>query len=175
MWNGVFTVTNRYQYVIGDAGPIIHLDELSCLDLLADFPSVHVPQRVWTEIIAVRPTLAHSIPSNVNLMEVAGVPSAELATLVHAMDLHGGEIAALKLAEQKGCDLLLCDDSAARLAAESRGIEVRGTIGLVVRAIRRKMRSTEQVLSILASIPTQSTLYIAKSLLDEVVESVSRR
>jgi hypothetical protein len=36
--------------VIADAGPIIHLDELGCLDLLADFGSIIVPEAVWLEV-----------------------------------------------------------------------------------------------------------------------------
>jgi hypothetical protein len=33
----------RRSIVICDAGPLIHLDELGCLDLLADFRDVLVP------------------------------------------------------------------------------------------------------------------------------------
>ena len=32
-----------------DAGPLIHLDELDCLPLLADFSRLLVPERVWAE------------------------------------------------------------------------------------------------------------------------------
>jgi hypothetical protein len=33
--------------VVCDAGPLIHLDELGCLDMLADFSAVLVPDSVW--------------------------------------------------------------------------------------------------------------------------------
>jgi hypothetical protein len=36
--------------VIADAGPVIHLDELSCLYLLADFGRVIIPETVWMEV-----------------------------------------------------------------------------------------------------------------------------
>lgn len=46
--------------VICDAGPLIHLDELDALDLLADFPEVLVPDAVWREVDRHRPrALAH--------------------------------------------------------------------------------------------------------------------
>lgn len=32
--------------VLGDAGPIIHLDEIGCLDLLVDFSPVPVPDAI---------------------------------------------------------------------------------------------------------------------------------
>lgn len=36
--------------VVCDAGPVIHLDELDCLDLLTDFRRVLVPEQVWQEV-----------------------------------------------------------------------------------------------------------------------------
>jgi hypothetical protein len=34
---------------------LIHLDELGCLDLLADFHIVFVPEQVWREVESHRP------------------------------------------------------------------------------------------------------------------------
>src|SRR5437867_3584724 len=36
--------------VVCDAGPLIHLDEVDCLELLADFAKVLVPEAVWREV-----------------------------------------------------------------------------------------------------------------------------
>ena len=36
--------------VICDAGPVIHLDELGCIDLLSSFSRVLVPVAVWQEV-----------------------------------------------------------------------------------------------------------------------------
>ncbi len=44
--------------VVADAGPLIHLDELSCLDLLANFVAVHTTEQVWREVARHRPDLA---------------------------------------------------------------------------------------------------------------------
>ena len=43
--------------VVADAGPLIHLDELGSLDVLADFSAVHVPKLVWQEVLRHRPKL----------------------------------------------------------------------------------------------------------------------
>ncbi len=43
------------EMVVADAGPLIHLDELNCLSLLADFHEVHVPETVWAEVLQHRP------------------------------------------------------------------------------------------------------------------------
>ncbi|RPJ37238.1 MAG: hypothetical protein EHM35_06755 [Planctomycetaceae bacterium] len=42
--------------VVCDAGPLIHLDELGCLDLLSDFQAVLVPGLVWQEVAQHRTT-----------------------------------------------------------------------------------------------------------------------
>lgn len=41
--------------VTDDAGPLIHLDEAGCLDLLADFENVLAPDVVWDEVTRHRP------------------------------------------------------------------------------------------------------------------------
>jgi len=70
--------------------------------------------------------------------------------------------------------LLLTDDSAARLASRALGIRAQGTIGVLVRAIRRELRSREQVVSCLRELPTRSTLHVRPSLLAEIIREVER-
>jgi len=48
--------------VVADTGPIIHLDELECLDLLADFNKIFVPDAVWREVLRHRPQATESQP-----------------------------------------------------------------------------------------------------------------
>jgi predicted nucleic acid-binding protein len=42
-------------YIVSDTGPIIHLDELGCLDLLADFKNILLTVSVVEEIEKHRP------------------------------------------------------------------------------------------------------------------------
>ena len=54
------TIDSGPAQVVCDAGPVIHLDELGCLDLLQDFPRVILPGAVRREIEHHRPTaLSH--------------------------------------------------------------------------------------------------------------------
>jgi predicted nucleic acid-binding protein len=68
--------------------------------------------------------------------------------------------------------ILLTDDAAARLVAEKLSYEVHGTIGVVVRALRRRQRTKRQVLNLLRSIPRRSTLFVSKELLESIIEEV---
>jgi len=64
------------------------------------------------------------------------------------------------------------DDAAARLVAEQMKFNVHGTIGVLIRSVRRGLRKPEEILDILAAIPRSSTLHIKPSLLNEIIQLV---
>jgi hypothetical protein len=49
-----------------------------------------------------------------------------------------------------------------------------GSIGILVRAIRRNQRSKEQILAILIGLPANSSLYLKRSLLEAVILEVKQ-
>lgn len=158
--------------VVCDAGPLIHLDEVACLDLLLDFPVILVPEAVREEVELHRPEAILQSRVPLHFQAAGDLPTAPLRTLVRTLALDQGEQAALALALGRHGSLLLTDDSAARLAARALGIRVHGTIGILVRAIRRRQRSRSEILHVLRSLPEVSTLHIRRSLLDEVIRDV---
>ena len=83
--------------------------------------------------------------------------------------LDAGEIEALALVEQRPEAMFLTDDAAARLVAKQMGFNVHGTIGILVRSIRRGQMKPKEVLRILTEIPQKTTLYIKHSLLEEIL------
>lgn len=158
--------------VVCDAGPLIHLDELDSLDLLSDFAQVFVPNGVWLEVEKHRPGAL--LNPGVPLQRVnprGGVPE-ELNALAQIFTLHAGEWEALRVAMGIPQGILLSDDTAARMAARNLRIETHGTIGILVRSIRRKQRTKEEILSVLRSLPERSTLHLKRSLLDQVISAV---
>ena len=70
--------------------------------------------------------------------------------------------------EQTPQAMFITDDAAARLVAEQLGFNVHGTIGILIRSIRRGQMSPKEVLEILKDIPLKTTLYIKHSLLEEI-------
>lgn len=158
--------------VVCDAGPLIHLDEVDCLDLLEDFSAVLVPTAVWREVMRHRPGAL--LQSRAALRQItANLPAPpELEALAKVLSLHTGEWEALRIALEHRNGLLLTDDTAARLAAGNLGITTHGTIGLLVRAIRRHQRSKTEILQILHSLPLRSSLHLKRSLLEEVIRQV---
>jgi predicted nucleic acid-binding protein len=157
---------------ICDAGPLIHLEELGCLDVLRDFAEVRVAEAVWQEVRAHQPSALRRRSVKLQRMESAPDAEPELIELAHAFLLHGGEIESLQLMPQSPDAMLLTDDAAARLVAEQLGYEVHGTIGIVVRAIRTRQRTKRQVVNLLRSIPLRSTLFIQPRLLASIIQQV---
>lgn len=159
--------------VVVDAGPLIHLDEMGCLDLLSDLAPLVVPELVWGEVLRHRPALNPSALPGLSIVPGPFVPSERLLVFVDTLGLDAGETAALALAEQQPTCMFLTDDGAARFAAEAQGLQAHGTVGLIVRAVRRGLRSRSEVLALLADIPVRSSLHLARSLLDEVMAHVA--
>jgi predicted nucleic acid-binding protein len=157
--------------VIADAGPIIHLDELACIDILLDFGKVIVPETVWLEVQHHRPQVLESA-NTLLIRQRARQFSPMVNALAPLYTLHTGEQEALHLCLEFENSLLLTDDTAARLAAKSLGLSAHGTLGLLVRAIRQQSRSKAEVLELLQAIPTLTSLHIRPSLLAEIIKDV---
>jgi len=49
------TIDEGNRLVVCDAGPLIHLDEVGCIDLLDEFSEVLIPAAVWHEVQKHRP------------------------------------------------------------------------------------------------------------------------
>jgi|SRR5882724_1055339 len=158
--------------VVCDAGPPIHLDQLDCLDLLADFSRVVVPDVVWREVEHHRPTALDQKTIRLERLKPSEEPSAELNSLHRLLALHAGEVQALQLAQELNAGLLLTDDTAARLAAKTLQVAAHGTLGVLLRAIRRRQRTPEEILDVLRALPVRSTLHVKRDLLDEIIRQV---
>jgi len=168
--NGVCMAATE-RLVVADAGPLIHLDELASLGLLADFGTVIVPDAVWREVERHRPDALLVAARFLQRQTVSG-SSPLVHALVPLYTLHVGEQEALHLCMKHGDSLLLTDDTAARLAAKSLGISAHGTVGLLIRSIRRQTRSKPEVLALMREIPSRTSLHIRWSLLRSLIAEV---
>ena len=155
--------------IVCDAGPLIHLDEVGCLLLLNDFNQVLVPEQVWQEVERYRPQAFTRYNLSIQRVNLTISTQPAFETLVQALSLDLGEQSALSLMQTYPQAIFLTDDAAARLAAVTLGYRVHGTIGILLRAVRRRQRSRDEVLTILRNLPTQSTLHIRDKLLQEII------
>jgi predicted nucleic acid-binding protein len=158
--------------VICDAGPIIHLDELNCLDLLGDFHQVLLTETIRQEVAQHRPAALEGVDFPLSI-SAGKIPTDEpLLTLCRIFSLNAGETEAFSLLEANPQAIFLTDDASARLVAKQMGFKVHGTIGVLLRSIRRGQRQPEAVLNTLTDISSKSTLYIKPVLLDEILSKL---
>jgi predicted nucleic acid-binding protein len=160
--------------IVCDSGPIIHLDELNCLYLLEDFQEILIPETVHKEIKRYRPSSFKKLSLPFNLSPGNIPDNAPLLTLCRIFSLDVGETEALALMEKNPQAIFLTDDASARMVAEQMRFKVHGTMGILIRAIRRGQMETEEVLRILKEVPSQTTLYIKLSLLDEIILKIKK-
>jgi len=159
--------------IICDTGPIIHLDELDCLDLLADFREIILAASVVEEIEKHRPAaLKAKLPLRV--LRAHNLADERLAAMCRIFALDRGETESLLIMENHPDAIFLTDDASARMVAERMGLRVHGTIGVIIRAIRRGQKSPEEVLAIIDSIPLLSTLFIKSALLKETAVRIRK-
>lgn len=156
-----------------DAGPLIHLAELEALDTLVDFSALFVPMAVKEEVECYQPSALNH--PDLSLQYVfAPLPPPSLLAMGRALALDKGEMNALSLMDLHPKAIFLTDDSAARLAAEHRGIKAHGTIGILIRSVRQGHRTEREVIDLLRGLRSRSTLYIRPSLLAEIIQALEK-
>lgn len=158
--------------VVLDAGPLIHLDELDCLHLLEGFRLLLIPTRVWSEATHHRPSLRLDKIAGAKIVDPLGLPPPRMMQTAHEIELHDGELAALTLIHEAGGGLLLSDDDAARQTAVALGFAVSGTLGLILRGVRREVLTRADALRLIADIPKRSTLHASRRLLERIAAAL---
>jgi predicted nucleic acid-binding protein len=165
-------MTKATTSVVCDAGPIIHLDELGSLYLMRDFERVVVPEGVYQEVLRHRPGAL--IGSEIKWSRIKSKTTVEesLRIMCQMFSLDVGETEALAILNEEPDCIFLTDDAAARVVATRLGFKVHGTIGVLIRAIRRGFMKNQEVIDLLYSLPSKSSLHIKATLLDEIISLV---
>jgi predicted nucleic acid-binding protein len=125
--------------VVADTSPLNYLIQIECETLLpALYERVIVPTAVMQELAhprtpsIVRNWAGHS-PQWLEVRQVCAPSDAGLT------GLDPGERAAIQLAQEVHADLLLMDERMGVKLAKLRGLEVTGTLGVLVTAARKRL------------------------------------
>ena len=147
--------------VVVNASPIIFLSKLNALDLLVDlFPEVLIPRAVVKEVGGI------PVPEKAHVLDVS-LPGRKFV-LGALGRLHEGELEVIVLALERSADLVLLDDLAARRKAKRMGLQVMGTVGLILTAFRNQKVAREQSLEFLEDLTKKHGFFISKDVLGKV-------
>ena len=150
--------------IISDTSPLIWLTKAGKITLLKElFEEVIIPQEVYIE--AVEKGLQHGFIDALIIKECVNQGWIKLSKLnpkdhsiiqkisEHAFEIHLGEAQAIILAHQTNT-LLLMDESTGRAFAEAYGLKVKGTIYVIMCALRKglinKTQAKETVLMMIS-------------------------
>ncbi len=137
--------------IVANATPLIYLAKLGRLTLLKQlFGEVISPEEVRVEVIDKGKGLGKPDAYIVEKAVEEGWLKILKATPIKVpFDLEQGETAALSLAKQQGLDILL-DEVSARTAARLLDVTPRGTIFVLLSALKRKMITLNEFLELLS-------------------------
>lgn len=136
---------------ISDTSPLIWLAKVGKITLLKElFEEVIIPQEVYMETVEKGLqggfTDAQTIKECINegWIKLSKLNSKDQNTLQkiseYAFEIHSGEAQAIVLAHEMKL-LLLMDESAGRAFAEAWGLKVKGTIYVIISALRKSLIS----------------------------------
>ncbi len=142
------------EMTVSNSGPLIHLAMIGRLDLLKLlFGRVVIPRAVEMEVVdrgkeegKADAFLIEGEIENGWIVVEDPVDSAE--DIADSAGIDAGEAEAIMLARSRHCPVLI-DDLAARRFASGLGLEVTGSIGVVVRAVKVGLISRDEGLDAL--------------------------
>ena len=152
------------RVVVCDTGPILHLSEADALGLLANTGEVMGPSAVERELTARISDWSVRRPTWLRVELVHDMPAWQLEQLTALAGLGAGEAEAIVLARSRSADWLLTDDAGARVIATVFGMEVHGSVGVVLWAAATRHIDAQQANSVLDRL-AKSSLWITPAIL----------
>jgi predicted nucleic acid-binding protein len=138
--------------VISNATPLIYLAKADRLSLLYSvFEEVLIPGAVYEEVVLKGKRTGQTDAFLVEKSIEEGRISVRRVQRTHpvSVPLHPGEVEVISLAVESGIETLLIDDARGRATAEMAGLKPRGTLWLILRAVKENLLSFDGFLATL--------------------------
>jgi predicted nucleic acid-binding protein len=170
---------NQVETVVSNAGPLIALGKLGCLDILAAlYPVVHLPRAVFDETVT--RGLARRAPEAITIQAVCAIHRWPIVHIqqdrldslrVRAL-LGVGERHVLALALTRQPVIVLMDDETARSEARRLGLTVKGTLGILLQAHHVGLLHRQRLELLLETIAERRDIWISPRLCQQVLSQL---
>lgn len=168
---------------VSNATPLIYLARLGKLYLLRDmFTQVQIPQEVKIEAVDRGKTKgysdAYAIEQALNDGWLISTPltagnTKKSGALAQMTGIDIGEAQAIILTKQKTEKLVLIDQSNAREVARHIGLTPRGTIYIILTAIKRKLITKEDAKQMLGTL-IEENFYISAKIYSDTLKTIEK-
>lgn len=154
--------------VIVNSTPIISLCSIGKIELLKDiYDKIYIPYGVYEEVcIEGNSKVGANLIEKNNFILINKIQNEE-AKRFFKTSLHKGEVEVMILAEEMKADLCIIDDLLARKYAKYLGLQVTGTLGILLKA--KKCGLVKEVKPILNDLISNG-IYINKKIYDSVID-----
>ena len=134
--------------------PLIYLAKVGRLDLLRlVFGKVVIPEEVRREVVDEGKRLGKADASAVEAaLQREWIEVRQAKAISIPIPLHPGEEGVISLAREAGIRIVVLDEPSARLDARLCGLEPRGTLYVLLEALRRGELDLEELLGILSQL-----------------------
>ena len=160
--------------VVSDSTPLITLMKAAELDLLHDlFGEIIIPEAVYAELTT-NPDFQEEadLINGSDFIVVASVEDKKtVSVLQRATGLDLGESEAIVYADDHHADLLLVDEASGRRVALDMGLEIMGSIGVLVSAFREGLISEAEAVDAFQKI-RESNRHISERLINEALDII---
>lgn len=155
--------------VVVNSTPLLVLGNIGQLDILRRmYGNIVIPEAVYREVTEKDDAASQALLAAKNWIEVQTIRNPDEYAL-HRARLHAGEVETMILAQQEpAADIVVLDDNAARKTAEFLGLNVTGTIGILVKA---KQSGIIQQVKPLLNEMMQNGFFISERLLRMILEA----
>lgn len=160
------------RIVVCDTGPLLHLSEAGAIHLLQLAGDILIPQLVAVEFHKNAP--GRNLPEWVQVIDLDETSAEKSAGWLQAKRIDQGEAGAIALALQVQADWLLSDDAQARQFAQTTGLEVHGSVGLLLWSVAAgHVDDRIQALTLLNNL-ANSSLWVSDRVLNEATQAIDR-
>ena len=150
--------------IIGDSSALVAMAIMDRLDLLETvFKKVYVPQAVYDEIAV------SDKPQSVKLKEFLADKTVDAQLKIAKIGLGSGELEAISLYKNMSADFLLIDDKRAKAFAKLNGVNVIGSLGVMVLA--KELGKVQGIRTDLEKL-LKSNVFVSKHLIERILISV---
>ena len=164
----------KIEKAVSDSGPLIHLAQINSINLFSIVKKTYIPDEVFNE------TCAHDLPGSrqiksskiINVLQLDKTCKDLAKIISERYSLGIGESQSIALARQEGISLLFTDDLSARTVAKAYGLEVHGSIGIVLRAFRKNIIQKQKAIQTVIDLKGKSSLFITSDIVNDIVNYI---